>query len=74
MKYKELTILLKLVTFVVSIPMYLCMDSPNMFDFTAAAYSYYRTLSQKESLDRRGLTNDQNKMRRRQERLGRVSV
>ena len=40
--------------------------------FLAAAYTYYRSLSQEESLRRRGKQGDRKMIRRRRERLLRV--
>ncbi len=41
---------------------------------TAAAYTYYRSKSQENSLKSRGLLEDRNKSRRRRERIIRVSI
>lgn len=40
----------------------------------AAAYTYYRSKSQENSLKSRGLLEDRNKARRRRERIIRVSI
>ena len=40
----------------------------------AAAYTYYKTLTQGESLQRRGKADERNQTRRRRERLNRVST
>ena len=41
---------------------------------SAAAYTYYRSLNQEESLRRRGKQGDRKRIRRRRERLVRVSI
>lgn len=41
---------------------------------TAAAYTYYRTKNQEQSLKQRGMYVERNRSRRRRERLLRVSI
>lgn len=44
------------------------------FSFVAAAYTYYRTLTQNKSLQKRGKLEERNTVRRRKERTNRVSA
>ena len=41
---------------------------------TGAAYTYYKTLCQEKSLQRRGVCGEHKKQRRRRERIARVSI
>ena len=43
-----------------------------LYTFTAAAYTYYHSLNQEESLKQRGKQDDRKRVRRRRERLLRV--
>lgn len=45
-----------------------------MFLHAAAAYTYYRTLTQEDSLKRRGKYDERKKIRMRRERLLRVRI
>lgn len=45
----------------------------NLFLLAAAIYTYYRTLNQENALKERGGLEDRKKVRRRRERLLRVS-
>lgn len=45
-----------------------------MCDIVGAAYTYYKSLSQEESIQRRGKMTDRKKIRRRRERITRVSI